>query len=40
MDLRAALLAPQLAFGAERELIKDVREKLDRIEKIKSLVMD
>ncbi len=40
MDLRASLLAPQLAFGAERELIRDVREKLNRIEKIKSLVMD
>lgn len=39
MDLRAALLAPQLAFQEERELLRDVREQLDRIEKIKSVVM-
>jgi len=39
MDLRAALLAPQLAFQEERDVLYNTRTQLDRIEKIKSLVM-
>ena len=40
MDLRAALLAPKLAFQDERRAIEDVREQLDRIDRVKSLVLD
>lgn len=40
MDLRAALLAPNLAFHEEKRLIQDTRENLDRIDRVKSLVMD
>lgn len=40
MDLRAGLLAPHLAFQEEKALVEDVRGHLDRIEKVKSLVMD
>jgi len=40
MDLRAALLAPQLAFQEEKKIIQDVRDHLDRIERVKSMVLD
>lgn len=39
MDLRAALLAPQLAFREEKQVVEDVRGLLDRIERVKSLVL-
>ncbi|MCF6284158.1 MAG: hypothetical protein L3K26_03080, partial [Candidatus Hydrogenedentes bacterium] len=38
-DLRTAFLAPQLAFQNEKAVLHDVKENLDRIEAIKSLVM-
>lgn len=39
-DLRAALLAPNLAFQEEKRLIEDIRAHLERIERVKALVMD
>lgn len=38
-DLRAAILAPRLAFQEEKRIVQEVRELLDRIERVKSLVM-
>lgn len=40
MDLRAGLLAPQLAFQEEKRLLQDAREHLERIEKVKAVVLD
>jgi GTPase SAR1 family protein len=40
MDLRAALLAPHLAFQDEKRVLQDVREHLDRMDRVRSLVLD
>ncbi|MBX3175792.1 MAG: 50S ribosome-binding GTPase [Candidatus Hydrogenedentes bacterium] len=40
MDLRAALLAPQLAFRAEKQTIQETRALLERIDRVKALVLD